>query len=88
MCTSHRMILPAAFMALFSLTIQDAVSQSTRSDTPWTWSTETVLQIVNQVRAGKHLQPATWPIGAIVDPAEPSCSTFYHSYATPNGSGY
>lgn len=30
-------------------------------DTPWDWPDEAVLDAVNQVRAGRDLNPATWP---------------------------
>lgn len=33
---------------------------------PWTWSAEEVSQTVDRVRAGRSLQPASWPGGARV----------------------
>lgn len=35
-------------------------------DAPWNWSEETVMDAVNQVRAGRDLTPAAWPGGARV----------------------
>ncbi len=32
----------------------------------WEWSTERVLETVNRVRAGRSLQPESWPNGARV----------------------
>ena len=32
----------------------------------WQWSTDTVMRVVNAVRAGKSLKPRTWPGGARV----------------------
>lgn len=32
----------------------------------WQWSTDTVMQVVNAVRAGRDLQPKAWPNGARV----------------------
>jgi peptidoglycan-N-acetylglucosamine deacetylase len=45
-------------------------SASTSAQTPvkpgWLWSTDSVTQVVNAVRAGRSLQPKSWPNGARV----------------------
>lgn len=47
-------VVPAA------LTAQTPVKQG------WEWSTDTVMKVVHAVRAGRSLQPKTWPKGARV----------------------
>ncbi len=42
------------------------VAQTTQDDPSWAWSEERVLQAVNQVRAGRDLNPERWPGGARV----------------------
>lgn len=50
-----------------SCTIADAPAQSTQNpEEPWNWSEEYVRSAVNQVRAGRDLNPASWPGGARV----------------------
>jgi len=43
-----------------------ASSQEVSADEPWNWSEDTVRGIVDQVRAGRSLNPASWPDGARV----------------------
>src|SRR5436189_1125576 len=37
-----------------------------RPEPGWKWSTERIFKAVHQVRAGRSLQPASWPGGARV----------------------
>jgi len=47
--------------------IPDAPAQSGQSpDEPWNWSEEYIRSAVNQVRAGRDLNPDSWPGGARV----------------------
>lgn len=46
--------------------IPDAPAQATQDPEPWNWSEETVRDAVNQVRAGRDLNPDSWPGGARV----------------------
>ncbi len=44
-----------------------AAAQSQRPVKPgWQWSTDTVMQVVHAVRAGRSLKPTAWPSGARV----------------------
>lgn len=49
-------------------TVADAPAQGAAQDPeePWNWSEETVRQAVDQVRAGRNLNPESWPNGARV----------------------
>ncbi|MFK7829305.1 MAG: polysaccharide deacetylase [Congregibacter sp.] len=51
------------FLLSFSLfTVSADTSVETENpDTPWDWSEQTVLNAVNQVRAGRDLNPESWP---------------------------
>lgn len=52
---------------LSGCTIADAPAQDAESpEEPWNWSEETVMEAVNQVRAGRDLNPDAWPNGARV----------------------
>jgi peptidoglycan/xylan/chitin deacetylase (PgdA/CDA1 family) len=62
-----------AALAFLSLTaaacaVPDAPAQSAgeNPEEPWNWSEETVRAAVNQVRAGRDLNPDSWPGGARV----------------------
>ena len=46
--------------------IQDTSDQSMEADEPWNWSEEFVRSAVDQVRAGRDLNPDSWPGGAKV----------------------
>ncbi len=46
--------------------IQDTSDQSMEPDEPWNWSEEFVRSAVDQVRAGRDLNPDSWPGGARV----------------------
>jgi peptidoglycan-N-acetylglucosamine deacetylase len=56
--------------ALLIASCQPAADSTTAADgsdlTPWDWSEEYVRNAVNQVRAGRDLNPDTWPGGARV----------------------
>jgi peptidoglycan/xylan/chitin deacetylase (PgdA/CDA1 family) len=49
-------------------TVPDAPAQSAREnpEEPWNWSEETVRAAIDQVRAGRDLNPDSWPGGARV----------------------
>jgi len=49
-------------------TVPDAPAQSTgeNPEEPWNWSEETVRAAIDQVRAGRDLNPDSWPGGARV----------------------
>ena len=49
--------------ALLLLTATPSLAQDTP---PWEWSDERVMEAVNQVRAGRDLNPPSWPGGARV----------------------
>src|SRR5688572_16059540 len=53
------LILPASILA------QQPVQQS-RVKPGWQWTMDSVMTVVNSVRAGRSLQPASWPGGARV----------------------
>ena len=54
--------LLAASLLLTACQISDATPQaSTDADEPWNWSEEYVRSVVNQVRAGRDLNPESWP---------------------------
>jgi len=54
--------LPAAFLAMHSLTAQ--VRPGVKPG--WEWTDDSVFAVVNAVRAGRSLKPKTWPNGARV----------------------
>lgn len=59
----------AAFAAAsYGCTVTDAPAQASQEnpEEPWNWSEETVRSAVNQVRAGRDLNPDSWPGGARV----------------------
>ena len=59
--------LLAASLLLTACQISDATPQaSTDADEPWNWSEEYVRSAVNQVRAGRDLNPDSWPGGTRV----------------------
>jgi hypothetical protein len=70
---SPRFYHPSLFLTLFCvLTLTacqlpaDLNSQSQDLAAPWDWSEEFVRGAVNQVRAGRNLNPESWPDGARV----------------------
>ncbi len=71
MKTRPIMLLPlgAAILAVVSCAPVDqaeGAAQSSDVEPAWRWSDERVLETVNAVRAGRSLQPASWPGGARV----------------------
>ncbi|MEM7414443.1 MAG: polysaccharide deacetylase [Gemmatimonadota bacterium] len=62
------LVLPlAALIAGSGCTVPDAPAQATENPAePWNWSDEYVRSAVNQVRAGRDLNPDSWPGGARV----------------------
>lgn len=58
--------LLAAGAAITSLLSCRAESPATQVQPGWQWSLDRVVQTVNEVRAGRSLQPARWPNGARV----------------------
>ncbi|MDH3272075.1 MAG: polysaccharide deacetylase [Gemmatimonadota bacterium] len=62
-----KLIWPLAAAILAGCTIADAPAQGSQSqEEPWNWSEETVRSAVNRVRAGRDLNPDSWPGGARV----------------------
>lgn len=64
-------VLPAIALACLStLAVPTSFAQSSAQaedpKTPWNWSEETVFNAVNQVRAGRDLNPESWPGNARV----------------------
>ena len=55
-----------ATAAMVACGIQDTSDQSMEADEPWNWSDEFVRSAVDQVRAGRDLNPDSWPGGARV----------------------
>ena len=54
-------------MTLPACTAPDAPAQAAQNaPEPWNWSEEYVRSVVNQVRAGRDLNPSSWPDGARV----------------------
>ena len=53
-------------LALVGCEVAEAPAQSQNPDEPWNWSEEYVRTVVNQVRAGRDLNPDEWPGGARV----------------------
>ena len=63
---SNCLILATALTTLISITY---CTKNNNDDTPtpgWKWSEKQILETVNQVRAGRSLQPDSWPNGARV----------------------
>lgn len=62
------LVVPAAtLLATGACTVPDAPAQATENPAePWNWSEEYVRSAVNQVRAGRDLNPDSWPGGARV----------------------
>ena len=55
------------FLSTTACQISDAPSQDAPSpEEPWNWSEEQVRAVVDQVRAGRDLNPDVWPGGARV----------------------
>ena len=67
--SSQRLCLLLALGAAATMVacgIQDTSDQSMEADEPWNWSEEFVRSAVDQVRAGRDLNPDSWPGGAKV----------------------
>jgi len=60
---AHRLALLAA---LAPATLIAQVSQQAAVTPGWQWSMDSVMKVVNAVRAGRSLKPASWPGGARV----------------------
>lgn len=58
--------LTLLFLASACAAPSDSGSRAAESPTPWEWSDEQVRSAVDQVRAGRDLNPAAWPGGARV----------------------
>ena len=70
---SHRTTLLRLAAALGCLVLMSACiseepahAQDQDSPEPWNWSEEFVREAVGQVRAGRDLNPSSWPDGARV----------------------
>ena len=61
---SRSAVRPAVLVALACLLVPAAADA--QGPPPWEWSDEVVMEAVNQVRAGRDLNPASWPGGARV----------------------
>ncbi len=61
-------LLAALALGAAACAVPDAPAQNAgqNPDEPWNWSEETVRAAVNQVRAGRDLNPESWPGGARV----------------------
>jgi peptidoglycan/xylan/chitin deacetylase (PgdA/CDA1 family) len=53
-------------MALAALPLAAQTPAPPRARAAWEWSNDTILRVVNAVRAGRSLQPKQWPDGARV----------------------
>ena len=60
----------AALQALLAAALAASFATPVRGQAPvkpgWQWTTDSVMQVVHAVRAGRSLQPASWPGGARV----------------------
>ena len=75
----HRMtlLLSTAILVAGCQPATDSASTADGPDpTPWDWSEETVRSAVNQVRAGRDLNPDEWPGGARVAEGVPASFFF------------
>ena len=61
-----RFLALGAAATMVACGIQDTSDQSMEADEPWNWSEEFVRSAVDQVRAGRDLNPDSWPGGAKV----------------------
>ena len=61
---SHLLRSLMVFAGIMSVTLPSTLAQNTSE--PWNWSEEYVVSQVNQVRAGRDLNPDSWPGGARV----------------------
>lgn len=66
----HAALRPLAMAMLASVVVTNVSQAQTQAQTPvkpgWQWSYDSVVKVVNAVRAGRNLQPKTWPNGARV----------------------
>ncbi len=58
--------LVSSLLAFVSLVPMTRASAQTPVKQGWEWSTDTVMRVVHAVRAGRSLQPKSWPNGARV----------------------
>ena len=58
--------LLAASVALTALPLAAQTPAPPRLRPAWEWSNDTIMSVVNAVRAGRSLQPKQWPDGARV----------------------
>ncbi|MGB1657613.1 MAG: hypothetical protein ACPHO4_09675, partial [Longimicrobiales bacterium] len=63
---AHLLFLLGISLALGACAVPDAPAQDEASPEPWNWSEEFVRSAVDQVRAGRDLNPDSWPGGARV----------------------
>jgi len=61
---SHLLRSLMVIAGIMSVTLPSTLAQNTSE--PWNWSEEYVMSQVNQVRAGRDLNPDSWPGGARV----------------------
>jgi hypothetical protein len=59
-----KILKPLITIFLFGLLCQPALAQE--EDPPWEWSEDRIENAVNKVRAGRNLNPDSWPGGARV----------------------
>lgn len=64
LCQSHLLRSLMVIAGIMSGTLPSTLAQNTSE--PWNWSEEYVVSQVNQVRAGRDLNPDSWPGGARV----------------------
>jgi peptidoglycan-N-acetylglucosamine deacetylase len=63
----NRACVLASVLALCSLLVNtESVTAQQTGKQGWEWSTDTVMKVINAVRAGRSLQPKSWPNGARV----------------------
>lgn len=63
----HRVLIALALLSLTACQVSANLSFDAEDpNTPWDWSEEYVLSEVNHVRAGRDLNPESWPGGARV----------------------
>lgn len=61
--TMNKLFLAATVFALVSIG-SSASAQQAPDDEPWNWSEDRVRAVVDQVRAGRDMNPESWPGGA------------------------
>lgn len=63
---SYRPVTARAIAALLSFVATSQVHAQAPVKQGWQWTTDSVMQVVHAVRAGRSLQPERWPNGARV----------------------